>query len=39
MSPPIIIDHEQIDELIRVLRLGIERTIDDLKKEGVVGGL
>ena len=39
MSPPIIIDHEQIDELIRVLRSGIERTIDDLKKEGVAGGL
>jgi len=39
MSPPIIIDHEQIDELVRVLRLGIERTIDDLEKEGVAGGL
>ena len=26
---------EQIDELIRVLRLGIERTIDDLEKEGI----
>ena len=39
MSPPIIIGHEQIDELVRVLRLGIERTIDDLEKEGVAGGL
>ena len=39
MSPPIIIDSEQIDELIRALRLGIEWTIDDLKKEGVTCGL
>ena len=38
MSPPIIINPEQIDELIRALRLGIERTIDDLEKEGVIDG-
>ncbi|MEE1567886.1 MAG: aminotransferase class III-fold pyridoxal phosphate-dependent enzyme, partial [Arenicellales bacterium] len=35
MSPPILISTEQIDDMIRMLRDGIECTIADLEKEGI----
>jgi adenosylmethionine-8-amino-7-oxononanoate aminotransferase len=35
MSPPILISTEQIDDMIRMLRQGIECTIADLEKEGI----
>jgi adenosylmethionine-8-amino-7-oxononanoate aminotransferase len=35
MSPPILISTEQIDDMIRMLREGIECTIADLEKEGI----
>ncbi|MCY4274613.1 MAG: aspartate aminotransferase family protein, partial [Gammaproteobacteria bacterium] len=31
MSPPLIINHEQIDEMVHKLRLGIELTISELE--------
>jgi adenosylmethionine-8-amino-7-oxononanoate aminotransferase len=38
MSPPIVISHGQIDQMIGILRQGIERTVEDLEREGVVCG-
>ena len=35
MSPPLCVTREQIDDLTRILREGIVRTMADLKKEGV----
>ena len=35
MSPPLIISEEQIDDLVSILRQGIERTMDEVKKEGL----
>ena len=35
MSPPLCITREQIDELTRILREGIVRTMEDLHKEGI----
>jgi len=38
MSPPLIITREQIDTMVAILREGISRTMDDLRKEGVWNG-
>ncbi len=38
MSPPLVITREQIDELIDILREGIERTMDDLRREDLWSG-
>jgi adenosylmethionine-8-amino-7-oxononanoate aminotransferase len=38
MSPPLVISREQIDHLVAILREGISRTMDDLRKEGVWRG-
>ena len=35
MSPPLIITRPQIDELVGILRTGIGRTMDDLRREGL----
>ena len=34
MSPPLIITREQIDEMVKILRKGIELAMEDHKKEG-----
>ena len=38
MSPPLIISRSQIDDMVAILREGISRTMDDLRKEGVWRG-
>jgi adenosylmethionine-8-amino-7-oxononanoate aminotransferase len=38
MSPPLTITREQIDDMVAILREGISRTMDDLRKEGVWQG-
>jgi len=38
MSPPLVITREQIDDMVAILREGISRTMDDLRKEGVWRG-
>lgn len=38
MSPPLIITREQIDDMIAILREGISRTMEDLRREGVWRG-
>ncbi len=38
MSPPLTIAREQIDDMVAILREGISRTMDDLRKEGVWRG-
>ena len=38
MSPPLTITPEQIDELVDILRRGIELTMDDLRREGFWSG-
>jgi adenosylmethionine-8-amino-7-oxononanoate aminotransferase len=38
MSPPLTIAREQIDDMVGILREGIARTMDDLRKEGVWRG-
>ncbi|UCI27399.1 aminotransferase [Mesorhizobium sp. B2-8-5] len=38
MSPPLIISREQVDDMVGILREGISRTMDDLRKEGVWRG-
>jgi adenosylmethionine-8-amino-7-oxononanoate aminotransferase len=35
MSPPLVITHAQVDEMVAILREGISRTMDDLSREGV----
>ena len=35
MSPPLVINEKQIDDMARILRHGIERTQDDLESEGL----
>lgn len=35
MSPPLIITTEQIDDMVRILRKGIELTMADLREEGI----
>ena len=34
MSPPLVITREQVDDLVAILREGISRTMDDLRREG-----
>ncbi len=38
MSPPLVITPEQIDDMVAILREGILRTMEDLRKEGVWRG-
>jgi adenosylmethionine-8-amino-7-oxononanoate aminotransferase len=38
MSPPLIITREQVDDMVAILREGISRTMDDLRKEGAWRG-
>ncbi len=38
MSPPLIITKEQIDELVDILREGIVRAMEDVRKEGLWDG-
>jgi adenosylmethionine-8-amino-7-oxononanoate aminotransferase len=38
MSPPLVIEPEQIDEMVRLLRRGIELTMADLRREGLWHG-
>ncbi len=38
MSPPLIITHGQIDTMVDILREGISRTMEELRKEGVWQG-
>ncbi|MBC8267861.1 MAG: aminotransferase [Rhodospirillaceae bacterium] len=38
MSPPLIITIEQIDELVGILRKGIEMAMDDVRQEGIWNG-
>jgi adenosylmethionine-8-amino-7-oxononanoate aminotransferase len=38
MSPPLIITREQIDAMVAILREGISRTMEDLRREGVWRG-
>ena len=38
MSPPLTITRGQIDDMVGILREGISRTMDDLRKEGVWQG-
>ena len=35
MSPPLIINEEQIEEMVAILRQGIEKTMEALEKEGI----
>jgi len=38
MSPPLIITKAQIDELVGILRQGIEKAMDDVQREGLWSG-
>jgi adenosylmethionine-8-amino-7-oxononanoate aminotransferase len=38
MSPPLIIERSQIDDMVAILKEGIERTQDDLRREGLWNG-
>ena len=38
MSPPLVITRRQIDDLVAILREGLERTAEDLRREGVWEG-
>jgi adenosylmethionine-8-amino-7-oxononanoate aminotransferase len=38
MSPPLVISRDEIDAMVAILREGISRTMDDLRKEGVWRG-
>ena len=38
VSPPLTITCEQIDEMVRILRTGIEKTMEDLRREGRFSG-
>ena len=38
MSPPLTITKSEIDQMVSILREGITRTMDDLRKEGVWNG-
>ena len=38
MSPPLVIMTEQIDDMVAILREGISRTMEDLRREGVWRG-
>ncbi|HSH43665.1 MAG TPA: aminotransferase [Arenicellales bacterium] len=38
MSPPLVITREQVDDLVGILRTGIERAMEDLRREGIFKG-
>lgn len=38
MSPPLTISREQIDDMVAILREGISRTMEDLRREGLWQG-
>lgn len=38
MSPPLVISRDQIDDMVAILREGISRTMDDLRREGLWRG-
>jgi adenosylmethionine-8-amino-7-oxononanoate aminotransferase len=38
MSPPLVITRAQIDDMVAILREGISRTMDDLRREGLWQG-
>ncbi|SMH55265.1 aminotransferase [Mesorhizobium australicum] len=38
MSPPLVISREQVDDMVAILREGISRTMDDLRREGLWRG-
>ena len=38
MSPPLIITRPQIDEMVGILRTGIEQSQEDLRREGLWRG-
>lgn len=38
MSPPLPITRDQIDDLVRILRAGIERAMDEVRREGLWRG-
>ena len=38
MSPPLIIERSQIDDIFAILKEGIERTQADLRREGLWNG-
>ncbi|MDH3694677.1 MAG: aminotransferase [Gammaproteobacteria bacterium] len=38
MSPPLIITKAQIDDMVGILRAGIERAMDDVRREGLWAG-
>ena len=38
LSPPLILDRDQIDEVVQILRDGIQMTMDDLVREGIWNG-
>ena len=35
MSPPLVITSDQIDNMVAILREGISRTMEDLRREGL----
>jgi len=35
ISPPLIISREQVDELVSILRSGLELTLTDLRDQGI----
>ena len=35
VSPPMVISREQIDQMVGTLRVGIERTMIDIEREGI----
>ena len=38
LSPPLTITREQIDDTVRILRAGIEKSMDDVRAEGIWSG-
>jgi adenosylmethionine-8-amino-7-oxononanoate aminotransferase len=38
MSPPLVITRQQVDDMVAILREGISRTMDDLRREGLWQG-
>ena len=38
LSPPLILDHANVDEVVGILRKGIENTMSDLVSEGIWNG-
>jgi len=38
ISPPLIITRSQIDDLVGILRTGVERTMDEVRQEGLWNG-